>query len=1293
MKLKVVFLSSACTGLSVVSCGAALPEAWAPFESVNPERREVEVLDFLYRTGPVWGPSKEQYRWVELKAGDKSVLLSGTDRRIPGMPNGGAGWGHFGFYARKNIVEKPGIELLGRIQFVLNTGNDPWDEPWPSDTVAVKDGVVERTRQWKMCGTNGLFRYTAKVTGPGRARIDWDAGVDETTWRSCRLGERIKFKRDYVEREDPSRRISVTMSEPGPRGTIDIDFHESCVARIAAKPPVGGVDFWRTDAYDVPVKPTRNQVMNGSFEQGLKGWTFLRGPSHEVVTNNPGMRFVRVEEGGKFGRHALHILSGAKDVSFGSAPMQLNPGRRYVLSYWAKRDPGSDADFYTGMRPAAREAQQEWVGGKVPDAAAHAGAEWTRHEVPFVANAEGELILFWSGGNGGLLVDGVQIEEGERATSFAVEPVEARLVTSDEFNYLRLPADGAAKLELSGRPSLRGRLQVRINNFYHEVVFKRDSAFALDGTGSAVLPLEGVDLTAFGKGVFIVCFEFAADGKTWRDYCRYSVVDPLKGEHALAKFFTCHPWFMPVFGNPMHEDMSETMVKRMIDWGIGSVACEYRAHGHWRDFFNKWGFRNYQRTLTEELARFYPDRFGWGKPGLRAHDKATPEDLKFIEESAYRAAREAEEGVSSRYWALAGEEEIWLPVVMTDHDFDRYFKLQYACWKGLKRGFDERGMSFKYAPSQGTSAFFHSSQQMIIDGYLAAADKQGFRYDYVCIHNYHSVDGGSLGLHDRDQDLQALIAILRKHGYDDSVTISVPEGYNMLPMHIPAWRAIDWADVYQGTIPSHALGNRETVQAASLMRGSIIDLKYYPRMLVEHNWMHRPILDMELTPYCLTMSFNTLGHLLPDPRFYGDAKPYPDIRGYVFRRSPASDEYVLAVWTTNHDVENGARRGDTLEMDLPSDATFYDFCGNERVQAERGKVPLTYAPLFVKSKDPAGLLAALRNAKGGTTSDPGDVQRGRALIAKCVEGAPDWTKVDAAPAPETVKGKATAEVKLAYGKDRLYLRVEAKNAKNPKLTVAFDGLADARKSVTRELAADDIALLFDGEKMSWVKEPNTQFRYGGAAQALSEAQYQAEVKRTFVSSSDGGTWTLEFSHKAIAPIRPGTCEWAGISLAVVGEDGEIAVARATDEPQWLPKYGKGPTGWTKIPVETSATAAADGLYQTHVWMFSLPATVEYAFRKPHVVRAFRICWREGCYDPDKGINAGPVRYRVHVRRPDDTWQIACDASANDRDLVTDYRETEPLEATAIRLEVLSAPKKLELGLSEWTVFGTAAVEE
>ena len=162
----------------------------------------------------------------------------------------------------------------------------------------------------------------------------------------------------------------------------------------------------------------------------------------------------------------------------------------------------------------------------------------------------------------------------------------------------------------------------------------------------------------------------------------------------------------------------------------------------------------------------------------------------------------------------------------------------------------------------------------------------------------------------------------------------------------------------------------------------------------------------------------------------------------------------------------------------------------------------------------------------------------------------------------------------------------------------------------------------------------------------------------------------------------------GLDRITVGEDGEIAVTKATDEPQWLPKYGKGAAGWKKIAVKTASSAAADGLYQTHEWLAMFPANINYVFEKPQIVRAFRICWREGGYNPDKGVEAGPVKYRLHVRLADGSWRVLRDASDNAVDLVTDYRETEPVEATAARLEILGRPKGLELGLSEWTLFGT-----
>lgn len=90
--------------------------------------------------------------------------------------------------------------------------------------------------------------------------------------------------------------------------------------------------------------------------------------------------------------------------------------------------------------------------------------------------------------------------------------------------------------------------------------------------------------------------------------------------------------------------------------------------------------------------------------------------------------------------------------------------------------------------------------------------------------------------------------------------------------------------------------------------------------------------------------------------------------------------------------------------------------------------------------------------------------------------------------------------------------------------------------------------------MSWVKEPNTQFRYGGAGEPLSEAQYQAAVKREYRVAADGGTWTLAFSHEAIAPIVPGAVEYAGISLSVTGDDGECVYTSVTDPSRFPELY-------------------------------------------------------------------------------------------------------------------------------------------
>jgi len=171
--------------------------------------------------------------------------------------------------------------------------------------------------------------------------------------------------------------------------------------------------------------------------------------------------------------------------------------------------------------------------------------------------------------------------------------------------------------------------------------------------------------------------------------------------------------------------------------------------------------------------------------------------------------------------------------------------------------------------------------------------------------------------------------------------------------------------------PSQDLGNREFLHAAAMARLYLMGLKHWPRLIQINNWMARnnAFMDHNLTPYMWLKMVNTLGHLLPDPRFYGDARPFANVLGAVYRQD---DHAVLALWTNDNDVELGLKKGPNLTMDLPSDARFYDLMGNERrceVERRGGggqrncQLPLTSAPLFVVLKDAAALLKAVETCE------------------------------------------------------------------------------------------------------------------------------------------------------------------------------------------------------------------------------------------------------------------------------------------------------------------------------------------
>ena len=49
-------------------------------------------------------------------------------------------------------------------------------------------------------------------------------------------------------------------------------------------------------------------------------------------------------------------------------------------------------------------------------------------------------------------------------------------------------------------------------------------------------------------------------------------------------------------------------------------------------------------------------------------------------------------------------------------------------------------------------------------------------------------------------------------------------------------------------------------------------------------------IDRDLQPFAWLKMVNTLGHLFPDPRYYGGTRPYPDVRGHVFLQDAEAAE-------------------------------------------------------------------------------------------------------------------------------------------------------------------------------------------------------------------------------------------------------------------------------------------------------------------------------------------------------------------------------------------------------------------
>lgn len=1016
--------------------------------------------------------------WREYRSGDRSVMIAGLDRRLKDK-------GEIGVYRGKHAAAKPGDELL----YAIRLGGEP------ASTASTGPGVVEI-----VCAAGQVPAVTKLVEDAGDVTVE---------------------------------------VRPGDPAKIVVDLGEARRPVVTPTPPVEGMDFWWTDAVHVPVRPDGNLVANGGFEKGLEGWiSHFQAKWWNAIVADGGWDFELVDE----------AHSGAKAIRFRtlstnsferifSAPMPLKPGRKYVLSYWVKGVEPRGWGLNVGPVPASTRGDADgWKfepvktgrGGKV-------GREWSRREQTFVPSKPGMCVVIGAWQPVDVVIDDIRVEEGEAATDRPA-PTVARLRSPFRFNHLPKGMRAGLEVALAGAPGTTGTVTVAIKNFYSETVARGRRAYALGADGTASFAMKTAAF-ADRPGLYVVRFDHEEDGRRWTDYTRFSVVDPVGCAHPTASFFCTFGWHER---GPLGPELAD--FKRDFGWGATSWMTDRSfVEGPCAELWKRAKTVPYVHIVYTELARYCPKEFGWAKPNFRDYTNVVPEKVEFIEKAAYRAGKECRE--DDVWWTLGNEEELGYPVIKARKDFDTWAAYQHAAYRGLKRAFDERGLKLRYAPTHGTCSVSRNPGAGIdvLRNYILAARRRGFEYDFISAHHYWAIDGSDFGSWmDRDEDSQALEKMMDENGMAGKPYM-YPESYNLVENYLPAWNAVDWHDNYNGTIPSLDLSNREFNHAAVMARMYLIDLKRWPRLKTTHNWMNLPYLDLEGNQAAWSFVANTLGRLLPDPRYAGEHRPATDIRGYVYRPSPGAKGGVLAVWTTDRAVENGAKKGPVVAMTLPRPARFTDLMGAERAGSAR--FPLTTAPLFIEYDDADELLAAFKacEVEGAAESaaDLPAVARQAVPVVR-TEGAVDWAAI----------AEAAPGVKLAWSGRAFLLRLEARGARAVKL--GLDGLGDADRTGDR-LGPDDSVYEFREGEIRRVKAVNTQFA-DGTTNAADEDEVRRDFVRRFRPVGDGGVWELEIVPRFLTPTRLEQGFTAGVGVAF-GED-ELASPRRWTAVRFAGKDGR-----------------------------------------------------------------------------------------------------------------------------------------
>jgi hypothetical protein len=1020
------------------------------------------------------------------------------------------------------------------------------------------------------------------------------------------------------------------------QGSMVIDFGESAVGDAAAPPPVADIDFWGRDATCVPASTTRNLMPNPSFEQGLRYWRWWYGGSPRYAGTVPKYD---IANDAKFGGKSLLINPGGGQ-QLQSFPIPVKKDQPYTVSFYVKSAQPGNIGF--GVYSPLKGSKMDW---RAASTMMHpVTKDWVRQSFTFTPDQS--AICFLVNSNGSVLVDGIQLEEGTRATDFVAPQVEGVLRTSDADNMLAKGAPLQAAFDLQGTPGLSGKIQLKLIDFYRQTVSSKSFPFQLDKTGAAHLALPWQS-DKIGTGVFVVRADYTIGGvPAGKDYDRFSIMDFLDNTHATKDMFG-------TLDGANRTTRPDDAARDLMRWGFGSTTYGEQKKEEF-DQLQKYHIDNFLMILKDTGT---PEQVDFISKQIDTWTEITPEREQQVEDLAYDIVSKHPWG---RSWALGTEQEGKVALIRAGK-FDEWLKVQQAVQRGVRKA---RPDAWVLADG-GTSGFSRLRGIRETEGYLAASEGK-VKWDAVATHPYGNLDGVH-GSNDLDVETARMLDLMKQHGYGADTPLDYTEGFNLNDMILPEWGLTydsDDYDTYGGGRPTYDFGWREYLQACWAARTWLISLKYWPQVRSFNVWISHPYIDLHLTPLAVCKIPNTIGHLLGNPKFLADVQPAAGVRGYVFEDDKGRG--VAAIWCAMDKVEQGLERGPEMRVKFSGKVPdFVDLMGNTRpVTATDGNVSiqLTSAPLFLRSEEGgANALAADLNAgevegagsalkiavqptvsgaleadvanltnrpKKGTldvdgTAVPFDLA-GKATATYPLPGKSgadtgklyDWNKsigvafadgrkdtVDyklawfnvphaAAPLPEDpaapewkaipaialtnrfaqnkageppvqigYPGDLDARYQMAWDKDNLYLRIEAKDDKfvvsdparwSDKTLYAHDGAAEVyfdtgangRSNAVRGFDDDDYRYDFSPD-MNAANGPAAAYRFvepfrqlAGGLDMPTKEEAAAGVKTQFRRTDEGYAYVLIFPQRFIEPLHLEKGWRAGFGLFLHDNDGD-----------------------------------------------------------------------------------------------------------------------------------------------------------